>query len=112
MVTDDEILSTIQKMISRAEEPKMQKHFVSFNKSLLMLFDDLEKNIAIIFENGKGTVELGTIEEPNMTIKTDSRTIIDIIEGNLSAMRAFMSGKIKADGAAKDLIKLQRLLKS
>ncbi|MDH4212951.1 MAG: SCP2 sterol-binding domain-containing protein [Candidatus Odinarchaeota archaeon] len=112
MVTDDEILLTLQKMIDRAEDPKIQKHFVNYSKSLLMSFDDLGKDVAIIFENGKGTVEMRTIEEPNMTIKTDSKTIIDILAGNLSAMRAFMSGKIKAEGPAKDLMKLQRLLKT
>jgi len=99
-------------MIDRAKDPKTQKHFVNYTKSLLMSFDDLGKDIAIIFENGKATVEMRTIENPNMTIKTDSKTIIDIIAGNLSAMRAFMSGKIKADGPAKDLMKLQRLLKA
>jgi len=112
VVTDDEILLTLQKMIDRAEDPKIQKHFVNYSKSLLMSFDDLGKDVAIIFENGKGTVEMRTIEEPNMTIKTDSKTIIDILAGNLSAMRAFMSGKIKAEGPAKDLMKLQRLLKT
>jgi len=112
VVADDEILLAIQKMINRAEDPKIQKHFVNYSKSLLMSFDDLGKDIAIIFENGKGTVEMRTIEDPNMTIKTDSKTIIDILDGKLSAMRAFMNGKIKADGPARDLMKLQRLLKS
>lgn len=112
MVTDEEILDTIQKMINRAEEPKLQKHFMNFNKSLLMSFNDIGKDIAIIFENGKGTVSMREIEDPTMTIKTDSKTIIDILDGSLSAMRAFMSGKIKADGPARDLMKLQRLLKA
>jgi putative sterol carrier protein len=112
VVTDDEILLAIQKMISRAEDPRMQKHFANYNKSLLMSFDDIGKDIAIIFENGKGTVEMGKIESPNMTIKTDSKTIIDIIDGNLSAMRAVLSGKIKTEGSAKDLMKLQHLLKA
>jgi putative sterol carrier protein len=112
VVTDDAILVAVQKMISRAEDPKMQKYFVNYSKSLLMSFDDIGKDIAIIFENGKGTVEMGTIEGPTMTIKTDSKTIIDIINGNLSAMRAVLSGKIKADGPARDLMKLQHLLKA
>jgi putative sterol carrier protein len=47
-----------------------------------------------------------------MTIKTDSKTIIDIIDGDLSAMRAVLSGKIKTEGSAKDLMKLQHLLKA
>jgi putative sterol carrier protein len=112
VVTDDEILLAIQKMINRAEDPKMQKHFVNYNKSLLMSFDDIGKDIAIIFENGKGTAEMRKIENPSMTIITDSKTILDILDGNLSAMRAVLSGKIKADGPARDLMKLQHLLKA
>jgi putative sterol carrier protein len=99
-------------MISRTEDPKMQKHFVNYSRSLLMSLDDIGKDIAIIFENGRGIVEMGKIENPTMTIKTDCKTIIDIINGNLSAMRAVLSGKIKADGPAKDLMKLQHLLKA
>ncbi|TFG33014.1 SCP2 sterol-binding domain-containing protein [Candidatus Thorarchaeota archaeon] len=99
-------------MVKKAEEPKMQKRFANYSKTLLMSFEDLEINLSISFVDGKGTVERGGIPEPNMTVKTDSRTILDILSGNLSAMRAFMSGKIKADGPAKDLMKLQHLLKA
>lgn len=112
MVTQDELLTAIQKMIKRAEEPKMLKRFESFSKTLLMSFADLGTSICITFTNGKGIVESGTIENPNMVIKTDSKTIVEILSGNLSAMRAFMSGKIKADGPARDLMKLQHLLKA
>ncbi len=112
MVTQDELLAAIQSMIGKAEVPKMQKHFANFNRSLLMTFEDLGMDISVVFVEGKGTVERGAIESPGMTIRTDSRTIIDILNGSLSAMRAFMSGKIKADGPARDLMKLQHLLKS
>lgn len=112
MTTEEEILAAIQKMVKKAEEPKMQKRFSNFSKTLLMSFEDLGIHLTISFVDGIGTVEQGTITEPNMTVNTDSRTIIDILGGNLSAMRAFMSGKIKADGPARDLMKLQHLLKA
>jgi putative sterol carrier protein len=112
LVTQDELLTAIQNMIKRAEDPKMLKRFENFSRTLLMSFGDLGTDISVIFANGKGIVESKTIENPNMVIKTDSKTIIDILSGNLSAMRAFMSGKIKADGPAKDLMKLQHLLKA
>ena len=112
MTSEEEILEAIQKMVKKAEEPKMQKRFSDYSKSLVMSFEDLGFDLTISFVDGKGTVEKGRITEPNMTVKTDSRTILDILGGNLSAMRAFMSGKIKADGPARDLMKLQHLLKS
>ncbi len=112
LTSEDEILEAIQNMVKKAEEPKMQKRFSNYNKTLLMSFEDLDIDLTVSFVDGKGTVEKGGIPEPNMTIKTDSSTILDILSGNLSAMRAFMSGKIKANGPARDLMKLQHLLKS
>ena len=112
MVTQEELLTSIQNMIDKAGDPKMQKRFVNFNRRLLMKFEDMGMDISVVFVEGKGTVERGAIESPDMTIKTDSKTITDILNGSLSAMRAFMSGKIKADGPARDLMKLQHLLKS
>ena len=112
LTSEDEILEAIQKMVKKAEEPKMQRRFLNYSKSLVMSFGDLEFDLTVSFIDGKGTVEMGGINEPDMTVKTDSRTILDILGGNLSAMRAFMSGKIKADGPARDLMKLQHLLKS
>lgn len=112
MASEEELLLAIRKMIRHAEDPKMAKKFVNYTKSLLMSFHDLKLDITVLFEDGIGTVERRTIENPTMRVTTDSKTIIDILNGNLSAMRAFMSGRVKADGPAKDLMKLQHLLKA
>ena len=112
MISEEELLDAIRGMVKKAEEPKLQKRFTNYTKTLLMSFEDLGIEVIVSFTDGIGSVEMGTIPEPNMTVKTDSRTIIDILGGNQSAMRAFMSGKIKADGPARDLMKLQHLLKA
>ena len=112
MTTEEEILEAILKMVKKIEEPKMQKRFSKYTKTLVMSFEDLSFDLTLSFVDGKGTVEKGTLTDPNMSVRTDSRTILDILGGNLSAMRAFMTGKIKADGPARDLMKLQHLLKA
>ncbi|MGY5881527.1 MAG: SCP2 sterol-binding domain-containing protein [Candidatus Thorarchaeota archaeon] len=112
MTTEEELLEVILNMVKKAEEPKMLKRFTNYTKTLLMSFEDLGIDLTVSFVDGKGTVEKGTAPDPNMTVRTDTRTIIDILGGNLSAMRAFMTGKIKADGPARDLMKLQHLLKA
>ena len=112
MTTEKEILEAILKMVKKIEEPKMQKRFSKYTKTLVMSFEDLSFDLTLSFVDGKGTVEKGTLADPNMSVRTDSRTILDILGGNLSAMRAFMTGKIKADGPARDLMKLQHLLKA
>lgn len=112
MYGEDELLLAIDKMIKRAEDPKIAKKFSGYSKKLLMSFEDIHINLIVTFVDGKGTVQKGTIDDPSMKVITDSKTITDILNGNLSAMRAFMSGKIKAEGPAKDLMKLQHLLKA
>jgi len=112
LTVEEEILEAILKMVKKIEEPKMQKRFSKYTKTLVMSFEDLSFDLTLSFVDGKGTVEKGTLTDPNMSVRTDSRTILDILGGNLSAMRAFMTGKIKADGPARDLMKLQHLLKA
>jgi putative sterol carrier protein len=98
-------------MVKKAEDPRQQARFKSFTRTLLMRFSDLGLEFAINFNDGKATVSEGGLDKPDMTVTSDSQTIIGILNGELSAMRAFMGGRIKADGAARDLMKLQHLLK-
>jgi putative sterol carrier protein len=98
-------------MVKKAEDPKQQARFKRYTRTLLMRFSDLGIEFAIDFNDGKASVTEGGLEKPDMTVTSDSQTIIGILNGELSAMRAFMSGRIKADGAARDLMKLQHLLK-
>ena len=112
MTSEEDLLDAIRGMVKKAEDPKLQKRFTNYTKTLLMSFDDLGLEVIVAFTDGIGSVEKGSIPDPNMTVKTDSRTIIDILNGNQSAMRAFVSGKIKAEGPPRDLMKLQHLLKA
>ncbi|NIS72091.1 MAG: hypothetical protein GTO12_25155 [Proteobacteria bacterium] len=47
---------------------------------------------------GKCTVKEGTAESPGCTVVTDAETWIDIIGGKMSAMNAFMGGKLRIKG--------------
>lgn len=110
--TNDEIIEAIQKMVIKIEEPKNQKRFQNFNKIMVMTFKDIDLDVILTFKDGKATVSDGTHDSPDMKIITDTTTILGILDGSQSAMRSFMGGKIKADGPARDLMKLQHLLKA
>ncbi|MFW9908542.1 MAG: SCP2 sterol-binding domain-containing protein [Candidatus Thorarchaeota archaeon] len=105
-------MQAIQRMVSRVEEPKMQKRFQDFEKTMLMTYQDLSLDLTIEFSGGKATVREGAPEKADMKIVTDSKTILGILDGSLSAVRSFMGGKLKADGSPRDLMKLQSLMKS
>ena len=112
MTSKADMIQTVQEMVNKIEEPRNMKRFQSFDRVMLMTYTDLSLDVTIIFRDGKATVTEGATATPDMTIVTDSTTILGILDGTKSAMRSFMSGKIKADGPARDLMKLQHLLKA
>jgi putative sterol carrier protein len=107
-----DVIAAVKRMVQKVSEPKLQKRFEGFTKRMQMNYSDLDLHVFILFENGNATVSEGVSENPDITVTTDSKTILSILDGSLSAMRAFMSGKIKADGSTRDLMKLQHLLKA
>ncbi|MFW9849317.1 MAG: SCP2 sterol-binding domain-containing protein [Candidatus Thorarchaeota archaeon] len=112
MSSKDEIMHAVQKMVAKIEDPSLEKRFRNYDRIMLMTYKDIGLDITIEFKEGKATVSEGAHESPDMTIITDTATILGILDGSKSAMRSFMGGKIKADGPARDLMKLQSLLKS
>ncbi len=112
MTNREEVLEAMRKMVSRVEDPKVQKLFEGFNRTLLMSYKDIGLDVTIVIQNGKATVSEGTPANPDLTVTTDSATILGILNGSVSATRAGMTGKIKTKGAMKDLLKLQHLLKA
>ncbi|KKN52084.1 hypothetical protein LCGC14_0616030, partial [marine sediment metagenome] len=68
-------------------------------------------NYYLVFKDAKCEINEGDIEDPDMTITTNSEVIIDIMDGELSPTKAFMGGKIKAKGPMNDILKLQMLMK-
>lgn len=61
---------------------------------------------------GGGAVEVGTGESknPNVTITVSASDWLDIVNGNLNAQMAFVSGKVKIDGDMMLAMKLQYLI--
>ncbi|MHA1934204.1 MAG: SCP2 sterol-binding domain-containing protein [Candidatus Thorarchaeota archaeon] len=112
MATKEDVIDAMKKMVARIANPNMEKHFREFNRIMHMTYSDLSLDISILFKAGEAKVSEGVPEDPDMTVVTDSTTILGILAGSVSAMRAFMGGKIKAEGSTRDLLKLQRLLKS
>jgi putative sterol carrier protein len=112
MVSKEDVITALQKIPSKLEDPKMQKKFKDFDRTLQMVFTDLEFDVVIEFDSLKAIIREGSVEEPDFKVITEGRIIVSILDGSLSAMRAFMTGKIKAKGSTRDLLKLQHLLKA
>ncbi|MCH7587791.1 MAG: SCP2 sterol-binding domain-containing protein [Chloroflexi bacterium] len=52
----------------------------------------------ITLADGACTVDEGTAENPKLTINADGQDMLDIFKGDMNAMAAFSSGKLKVSG--------------
>jgi len=109
-MVDEELVEGIKKMVSKLDDPAYQERFADFNKTLQFNFTDTN-NYYLVFKDAKCEIKEGEIEDPDITITTQSEVIIDIMDGELSPTKAFMGGKLKAKGPMKDMLKMQMLMK-
>jgi len=63
-------------------------------------------------ESGKLTIDEGVEPSAGMTMTCAAPDILAIVNGELSAVSAFMQGRVKIDGNMALAMKLQNLLKS
>ncbi len=107
----EEILAELQTMASRFDDPKIQRRFKEYNKTLQFSFPDLDAHLfmkigdAELLEVGEGQ-----IEDAELSVTMDSTIFKKIIEKTESPMAAYSEGRLKTKGEVPDLLKLQKLL--
>lgn len=68
-------------------------------------------NFSVSVGDGTAKVSEGTSASPNVTITMASNDFLDMVEGRLDSMAAFMGGKLKITGDMMLAMQLQNLLK-
>jgi putative sterol carrier protein len=71
---------------------------------------DGEKRYYVKLEDGKAEVAMGDVENPDATITQDYDTAKGISTGELSAVAAYMSGKLRVQGDLMKLMTMQGVL--
>lgn len=77
---------------------------------LFELTGDEVAQFNVVFANGTATVKEGRVDAPNITVTMDADDFKAVASGQLNAMAAFMSGKLKVQGDMMLAMKLQSLL--
>ncbi len=109
-MTKEKILAMLQTLGEKFENPKIQRRFKAYNKSLQFIFPDLDTKMfmkigdAELLEVAEGEIE------SELQVTMDSTVFIAIIEKTESPMAAYSAGKLKTKGEVPDLLKLQKLL--
>ncbi len=68
-------------------------------------------NYSVTVGDGSAKVNEGISDSPNVTITMASNDFVDMVEGRLDSMAAFMGGKLKVKGDMMLAMQLQTLLK-
>ncbi|UCH04076.1 MAG: SCP2 sterol-binding domain-containing protein [Candidatus Thorarchaeota archaeon] len=109
-MTNEEIKAQLRELGKRFEDPKIQRRFKEFNKTLQFVFPDIDMQIymrigdAELLEVTEGTTDA------EMTVTMDSTVFFRIMDKSESPMAAYQAGKLKTKGEVPDLLKLQKLM--
>ena len=112
LATREEVVAGLEKVKAKFSEEKIQREFKNFSKSLDYVFQDIGTSFSILIQNGvPGDFQEKKAEKPDIQmIFMDSQTFLEIMDGKMSGMKAYISGKVKVKGSVNDLIKLQKLM--
>ena len=109
-MTVDRILAQLQSLSSRFDDPKIQRRFKGYNKTLQFIFPDIETKIFMKIGDAE-VLEVGVGEtEAELQVTMDSAVFFSIIDKTESPMAAYSAGKLRTKGEVPDLLKLQKLL--
>ncbi|MCK5151130.1 MAG: SCP2 sterol-binding domain-containing protein [Candidatus Thorarchaeota archaeon] len=109
-MTKERILNELRKLSEKFENPKIQRRFKGYHKTIQFTFPDLD--VDVFLQIGDATVDaIGVgIAETDLGVTMDSTVFFGIIDKTQSPMAAYSSGKLKTKGDVPDLLKLQKLL--
>ncbi|MBE0525561.1 MAG: SCP2 sterol-binding domain-containing protein [Candidatus Thorarchaeota archaeon] len=109
-MTKDRILAQLQSLSSKFDDPKIQRRFKEYNKTLQFIFPDIDTKMFMRIGDAE-LLEVGEGEtEAELQVIMDSAVFFGILEKTESPMAAYSSGRLKTKGEVPDLLKLQKLL--
>ena len=111
-MVEEEYIAMINKLRENFLTDKAQKTFRKWNKTMALVFTDLEKTFYFNIEAGNPSEVIeGEPEKAHVKITTDSKTWVGVMKGEIGGMKAYTSKKLKVKGSMPDLLKLQKLMK-
>jgi len=111
MATREEVERALERVRARFEDPDLRASFRAFTKSLQFTFEDLGTSFILKVVNGEvRSLREGEVESPDIFVTLRSDALVEIMEGRLNPVQAYMRGQLRVKGAMLDLLKLQKLL--
>ena len=88
---------TVQRVIE-----KLPTRFIAENAADLTVvyqfFIEDDQDFFISVENQRCEVQTGEHDDPNLSLFMDAATVVDVVNGEIDGMGAFLSGRLRAEG--------------
>lgn len=104
MSVQAELDALVKKMNEKPEHIAAEEVVFQFNL-------DESGTFQVIIKDGKVSLEEGSPEEAQVTLKTSDSNLIKLLNDELNTTMAFMTGRLKVDGNIGLALKLQEILK-
>lgn len=105
-----DILPYLERVRARFDEPAIHESFKNFTRTLLFEFPDTQQAYILTTANGDATLEEKTTENPDIKVTANTDVLAGIMDKKVNPITAYMTRKIKVQGAQEDLLKLQKLM--
>ena len=104
----EEMVNKFKTKIENDEE--LREKVKDYNRTIVVDFKEGD-SYNTEFKGGEvGDFKEGTIEDADITITTDPKTLHNLLEGNMGAMEAYAKKKIKIDASLTDMLKIKDML--
>lgn len=105
-----DILPYLERVRERFSDPKLHESFKTFSKTLLFEFPDTQQTFALAVIEGNASLEEKSVDNPDVRITTNTDVLAGIMDRKVNPITAYMTRKVRVQGAQEDLMKLQKLL--
>lgn len=100
----------LERVRERFADPKLKESFKTFTKTLLFEFPDSQQAFVLSVIDGHATLEERAEARPDVKVTTNTDVLAGVMDRKVNPITAYMTRKIKVQGAQEDLMKLQKLL--
>ncbi len=104
-----DILPYLQRIQDRFSEPSVRESLEDYTKTFLFDFPDTKQSYVLSVVNGNATIEEKSIANPDIRVTTNTDVLAGIIDQKVNPITAYLTRKIKTQGALEDLVRLQIL---
>lgn len=105
-----DILPYLERIRDRFTAPTNLNAFKDFTRTLSFEFPDTQQVFILTVVNGNPILEEKEAANADIKVTANTDVLAGIMDKKVNPMTAYMTRKIKAQGAQEDLVRLQKLM--